>query len=175
MSYDLHLFRVPDGTDPIEAYRCWQEEQELTVIATESEQQNLPEEKQCQEMQKLADSLKTKWPAFVQFQPERPLPWIELDDEDLQLQITIQADSVEITIPYFRDRAGEMMALAATCIEIVNKETGLVAYDPQLEKFVTKSDLLGMQSQYREMDRHLPEIVQTDKNLNPRGPWWKFW
>jgi len=175
MSYDLHLFRVPAGTDPIDAYRHWQDEEEKKAIAAEGEQRNVLNQEQYQQMQKIADSLKSNWSAFTQFQPEQPLPWIELDDEDLQVQVMIQPDSVEITMPYFRDRAGEMMALAAKCIKIVTQETGFLAYDPQLERLVTESDLSGMQSQYREMDRHLPDIVQRGAGSNPARPWWRFW
>ena len=50
-------------------------------------------------MQQLADALREQWPGFVQFQPQRPLPWIELDDDRAQVQVNIHAKMVAIDTP----------------------------------------------------------------------------
>lgn len=175
MSYDLHLFRLPEGADPAEFHSHLQQEEEKMALDLEASRPRLPPEEERARMQRLADSLKSSWPAFVQFESERPLPWIELDDENLQVQIMIRADSVSITMPYFRERSAEMLGLTANCIEIVTRETGFVAYDPQLGRLVAKGDTPNMQTQYREMDRHLPEIIQHGKRSSAAKPWWKFW
>jgi hypothetical protein len=122
------------------------------------------------EMERIAGALQARHPAFERFQPERPLPFIELDDEDLQVQVNICAHSVDVTMPYVRANARDMLHAVRICIEVLEKEAGLLAYDPQLDRMITAADVTAMYEQYRATDSVLPQI----RGLGNK-PWWKFW
>ena len=177
MSYDLHLFYLPDGANPAEVYRQLQDKEEQKLLNLDAGQHRPPQQGKLEKMQALADSLKSCCPAFEQFQPGRPLPWIELTEENLQLQVTIQEDMVSISMPYFRERSAEMMNLAGKCIEALTNEGGFVAYDPQLERIVRVNDLSDALTQYHDMDRHLPDMIAaaSREKTRVRRPWWKIW
>jgi hypothetical protein len=88
-------------------------------------------------MQQLADALRARWTAFVQFEPKSPLPWIELNDEDLQVQVEVYEESVSITMPYFRERTTVMSDCIGRCIQVCHEHRGYAAFDPQLGRAVT--------------------------------------
>jgi hypothetical protein len=79
------------------------------------------------EMERLASALESWRPALERFQPTSPLPWIELNDEDLQLQFEVYEAMVSITMPYFRDRAEEMMKCATDSFDVV-KFSGMLPF-----------------------------------------------
>ena len=177
MSYDLHLFSLPEGASPAEVYRQLQDREEQKILDLDGGQERTPEQGKLEKMQALADSLKSCCPTFRQFQPERPLPWIDLTEENVQLQVTIQEDMVSITMPYFREQSAEMMSLAGKCIERLTDEADLVAYDPQLERIVRANDLSDALAQYHEMDRRLPEMIAAGarEKTKVKRSWWKIW
>lgn len=124
----------------------------------------------------MADALRSWRPELLEFQPKSPLPWIELDDEDLQIQIQIYEESAGITMPYFRERAQEMMECVVGCAEIVKAAGGYVAYDPQLGRTVGKADLKDMLAQYCSMDKQrLDFSAHRSKSSTAGKPWWKLW
>ncbi|SRR5579871_663984 len=100
------LFPVPEGADPSLAYERAIEQQESGANP------ELASASARLEIERIASVLKTWRPGLREFRPKAPLPWIELTDESLQLQFQIYDGSVSVTIPYFRDRAQEMMATA---------------------------------------------------------------
>ena len=100
-----------------------------------------------------------------------------LNDDELELQFCVYDGSVSITMPYFRDRAEEMMNCVCGCFAPLKSANGYSAYDPQLERVVTVADIAAMLAQYRSMDRLLPEILEESRE-SPTAPtkrWWKFW
>ena len=128
-------------------------------------------------MERVASALESWRPALERFQPTSPLPWIELNDEDLQLQFEVYGAMVSITMPYFRDRAEEMMKCVTGSFEVLKSAAGYVAYDPQLGRIVEAKDLSEMVARYREMDSALPEIVTQSREslIGKKKPWWKLW
>jgi hypothetical protein len=80
-------------------------------------------------------------------------------------------------LPYFRDRAEEMMKCVTDSFKVLKSAAGYVAYDPQLGRIVTATDLSEMVARYRRMDRALPEILaQSRESLSgKKKPWWKLW
>jgi hypothetical protein len=174
MSYDLRLFRLPPGADPREAFARYLQAEEQDVLAGDAAHRTVQDDSARAGMERLAGLLTARHPAFERFHPQSPLPWIELNDEARQVQVTISAESAGITMPYFRQEASEMMQLAALCIEVLEKDAGFVAYDPQLDRVVRHSDLANSLAAYREMDRLLPELTRHDGRPK-RKPWWKFW
>jgi hypothetical protein len=129
------------------------------------------------EIQRLADALKAWRPTLQEFRPASPLPWIELNDESLQIQFEICDRMVSVTMPYFRERAEEMMECAASSLTIVKSAADYIAFDHQLGRVVTTEDLSAMVAEYKCMDKALPGIL-ADVRQHSAGikkPWWKFW
>ena len=175
MSYDLTLFRVPEGMSAESVYERLIQEEEDEVVNLDQSSKQPPPESVLTQMQRIADALRLRWPGFVQFQPHSPLSWIELDEEGLQVQVNIRETTVAITIPYFRPRATEMMDCVRCCMEVLAAVVGYVAYDPQLGRVVAAEDIDEMVSRYRSMDRTLPEMVSSAGKAAAQRPWWKLW
>src|SRR5262249_19575682 len=107
MSYDLRLFRLPPGADPREAFARLSEAEEQDALAGDAAHRTAQDDSARAGMERLAGLLTARHPAFERFHPQRPLPWIELNDEARQVQVTISAESVGITMPYFRQESSE--------------------------------------------------------------------
>lgn len=105
------------------------------------------------------------------------MPWIELNDEELEVQFEVYDGTVAVTLPYFRDRAQQMLECVTGCFETLDAAAHYSAYDPQLGRIVTSADLNQMIAQYREMDRALPEILanNSESRAANKRPWWKLW
>ena len=177
MSYDLTLFRIPAGMEPSVAHQNLIDQQENETADLDSWiKRPIPEASRA-EMERIAGVLKAWRPSLEEFRPKAPFPWIELNDEDLQLQFEVYDGSVSVTMPYFRDRAQEIMTCVTDCFAPLMTAAGYIAYDPQLGRVVTIADADAMVTQYRSMDRLLPEIVQEGReSLRAKGGrWWKFW
>lgn len=173
MSYDLRLFEILQGVDPGIAFERLTQHEEAEVVNGGDQwlKRSLPAPTRAQ-MQQLADALRARWTAFSQFEPKSPLPWIELNDEDLQVQVEVYEDSVSITMPYFREHTSEMMRCIGCCIQVCHEHRGYTAFDPQLGRTVTTDDGDSIAAAYRQMDAALPEI----RGAGPATKrWWKFW
>lgn len=172
MSYDLRLFHVPDGADASAVYQQMIEQEEKAVSDLDAWVQRPVPEPARAEMRTIADALKAWRPTLVEFQPKKPLPWIDLDDETLNIQFSVHEGSVGVTMPYFRDQARKMMECVIGCMQTLGP-SGYCAYDPQLGRIVTPADIDQMATLYRDMDRALPAI--RAHNTATKKPWWKFW
>ncbi len=126
MSYDLTLFQPIDGIDPKLTYQSLIEQDERQSGDLEQYLKRAVPELVRTQMQRVADTLKSRHPAFTQFQPDAPLPWIELNDEDLQVQVNISELKVDITIPYFRKGTEGMIECVRDCIEVLNHDAGYI-------------------------------------------------
>ncbi len=126
MSYDLTLFQVPDGLDAEAAYRQLTEEEESEIPDLQAWVRRPIPDSVRQRMQELADAVKSAWPAFVQFQPASPLPWIELTDSATDVQISFNERSVSINMPYFRKDEKSMLVCVAICLEVLQQHGGYV-------------------------------------------------
>ena len=174
MSYDLTLFELREAADPAKAWEELMRLDELRAADLDGwMKQTLPPPIRAR-MQELADHLRSHRPNWQQFEPASPLPWIELNDEDLQVQICIHESMLSITVPYFRHEAHEMLQCVGDAIRTVHAFTGYVAYDPQLGRLVSEADLKDVLAQYRTLS-----LPGTSGNLpRPTGlkkPWWKLW
>ena len=172
VSYDLRLLAVPAGVEVDVAYQQLIQREETEVSNVDDlVKRTLPVSSRAR-MQDLADLLRVRWTVFVQFEPKSPLPWIELNDEDLQVQVSVYEDSVSITMPYFRERTSEMMDCIERCIRACQEHCGYTAFDPQLGRAVTADDCDSIAEAYHQMNAALPEI----RGGSPaRKRWWKFW
>lgn len=177
MSYDLTLFRISEEVDPSVAHKAFVDQQEIDTADLDSWMKRPIPEEIREEMERIAGVLKVWRPSLEEFLPKSPLPWIELNDEDLQLQFCVYDGSISVTMPYFRDRAEEMMNCFIGCLAPLKAAAGYSAYDPQLERVITPADVDAMVARYRSMDRFLPEILEESREslTAVKRPWWKFW
>jgi hypothetical protein len=177
LSYDLTLFRVPDGADPSLVHERIMDRQESETADLDASLKLPVTDSARAEMRRIAGALKSWRPTLEEFRPESPLPWIELNDENLQIQFEVCEGSVSVTMPYCRDRAEEMMECLAGCFETLDAAAGYSAYDPQLGRVVTAEDLDEMIAQYQEVDQLLPETLtpSPESTAAPTKPWWKLW
>jgi hypothetical protein len=159
LSYDITMFRIPEGADPASAYQEIVEQEEP---ASDDESIAL--------MECIAAALKSWNPSLRESRSALPLTWIELDQSSLSAQIIVNHQTVSINLPYFRDKAPEMMSLLVGCIETVHKAADYSAFDPQLGRLVTPADLREMTALYRGVDRAQPQLRAPS-----RKPWWKLW
>jgi hypothetical protein len=176
LSYDLKLFRVPEGSDACLVYQQITERDEANCAdLNEWLQRPVPESVRA-EMRRIADVLKCWRPALEEFRPASPLPWIELNDEDLSVQFEIYDGIVAITIPYFGDRVQALMECVTGCFEPLQAAAGYIAFDPQLGRVVASADLGGMMTQYQRVDDAL-EIphISSEGIAGGKRSWWKFW
>jgi len=175
LSYDLKFFRVPDGLAPQAAYEHFMEQEEMNVLSSSGDKPISDSAKK--QMESVAATLKAWRPEFQQFQPDRALAWIELNDEQLALQLIISPDAVDATVSYFGDRAEEVIETLVGCSKVLTDAAGYIAYDPQLGRQVTASDRDEMIAQYKRIDTSILHSVPAAlPNLrNASRPWWKFW
>jgi hypothetical protein len=163
MSYDLKLFSVPQGVEPDTVY-------EQLIQREESATANIDSTRAA--MQQLADAVRVRWPSFVRFQPASALPWIELNEDNLQIQFTVHEQTASITMPYFRELTAPAMECIGCCLSACQELRGYVTYDPQLGRVVTVADLDRMAQQYRAVDESLQHLRGHAAKAKP---WWKFW
>ena len=168
MSYDLTLFRVPDGMEASEAYEQLMEREEQRAETT------VPlNEAALADINHLVKAILAWRPALAVGVPA-PITSIQLNDKRLEVQIEVHPDTVQITMPYFRQPVREMMECAVGCIETVHKVAGYSAYDPQADHFVTAADLEQMITRYCAVDQS-EILIEVAKGQPPAKPWWKFW
>jgi hypothetical protein len=172
VSYDLRLFSIPVGVEPEAAYeQIIHEEESETADFNDRVKRPLPDSTRAA-MQQLAEAVRTRWPAFVQFQPASPLPWIELNDEDLQIQFAIYERTASITMAYFREPTARLMECIRFCLSVCQDECGYVAYDPQLGRVVGIGDVERIAEQYRGVGKVLPGLRGDGQKTKA---WWRFW
>ena len=176
MSYDLTFFKVPAGTDATTAYQKLMQEEESKAVNLDAWLKQLLPEATRTQMQRHADSITLRWPAFVQFQPTKVLPWIELTDDGLLIQVMIGEESESITITYFQEDQKEMIDCLRGCFEVLQLAEGYTAYDPQLGRVVGVNDLDEIAKGYRGTDAVLP-TMSGEKNqvVTAKKRWWKIW
>ncbi len=147
MSYDLHAFRLPPGTDPEDA-----------LEALEGGAGDPPTGQERDWMRTLGDALAAAVPAL-----ERT----ELDDAleltDHHLQVNVYTDQAAISIPYWFDgeEAQTALAEALACARVLRETGELSVFDPQLDALIEPAtpveQLAEVYAQGREHVRRLGE------------------
>jgi len=176
MSYDLKLFRVEDGADPVATYQQLTEREEADASDLEAFMKRPVPSPARVEMRRVTDALKSWRPSLEEFQPKAPLPWIQLDEESLSVQFHIYEGSVGITMPYFGDDVEEMIDLATGAVDLL-QPFSYWAYDPQLGRVVTAADREQMIAIYRGVDQAFPQVLEHKARIPAanRKPWWRIW
>lgn len=104
MSYDFTLFRVPAGANAGQVFEELMDEEERLAEDIDGWMSRPIADSVQAEMRKTAEIIKAWRPALEEFRPDKLLPWIELNDEDLAIQFSIRETHVSITMPYLAIR-----------------------------------------------------------------------
>lgn len=122
MSYDIELFPVPDGVDPVEHHH----RQPLA--------RSEPDPHLAQRLGPLIEQLGQQLPHADRF--ESP-SHIELSD-DRGIQVSLFANAAAVTVAYWHDgeKAETCIELAYLCAHTIHRHTGYIIYDPQLDRVI---------------------------------------
>jgi len=172
MSYDLHLFRVPPGADPLEAaHAAYEGDEESAPVE--------PEPGWRERMQGLAAAISAADPTlaarrFDEGREER----IELDapEDGSGLQTLLFPDAAYLQLPYWHDGADARLAWeqAWRVLQAAEREGGLRTYDPQLDRVLAlETDRDAVLAEYARGVREARKI--SEAAIPSRRPWWKFW
>jgi hypothetical protein len=74
LSYDVTLFRVPEGTDPSVAYQKMMEQEEIESADLGEWMKRPVPDKRRADMERVATALESWRPSLARFQPASPLP-----------------------------------------------------------------------------------------------------
>ena len=110
----------------------------------------------------------------------------ELADSGTGIQLSMIADEVSITVPTERPEqdAVSLMAKVYALARVVEDETGLEGYDPQLQEPITdprqrlasSTPAAAHPSARASSTEAAPEPTEPPTATPPTGrPWWKFW
>ena len=176
MSYDIYLFRLDPGTDRCAALESLFPEELDGVDPMPAPADPLKEERK----RHLADILMEINPDLEAFVPDygeivRALGITEEDarsrfrglelngpEEGNGIQITLNDDSVAITIPFWHtgDEAQAVFREIWSYLTAIEREAGFIAFDPQLDRVLDlEQDSNAALSAYLGVSNRLPEIV----------------
>lgn len=188
MSYDIILFKPREDEDPLTTARRDNDLGELPVTPPDPSKEALK--------QKVASSL---MPANASLEPfkfnyeeiakierisaERAklkYRHIELNgpDDSNAIQIQLYDDQAFVTVPYWHDgaKAEAVFKEIWEYLNIIQRETGYVAYDPQRDAILDLSQgytqALSLYTGTQAVMTDLPNIVQASAK---KRRWWQFW
>jgi hypothetical protein len=93
------------------------------------------------------------------------------------IQIILFDDEASVTVPYRHhgEKASETFNEIWDYLEIIQRETGYLIFDPQLDR------MLDLSRDFNEVVSRYGGVVQKTKakivasKASPQKPWWKFW
>ena len=106
-------------------------------------------------------------------QAEREHRDVELNDETTGLQIMLSDDGAGVSVPYWHSgpEGDDVLRRMLACVRIIARETGFVAFDPQVGEVIDPDvELARMVATHARMVDHVREMKR-----GAARPWWKFW
>lgn len=167
MSYDIDMFEWKEGMDPSEALVLQNDVEADTDLP-------VPTADDMARNRRVVLALTTHDPSLECDDPSAPEPEVFESEHDLGLQIFFHARSIAISIAYWHDADAARRALTRLWgyLEVIQRETGFCAYDPQLDRVLNlSSDLESVLEVYGAGVRALRQSVTTFEQRQPR-PWW---
>jgi hypothetical protein len=188
MSYDFHLVRVPEGGDVEAAVQLHLERDESEAVSARDPIKEKWKAGLCEALRRCDPSLEpfefdyaTIARELGTSEDEARAMWrhIELNtpEDGPGIQITIDDDSVTITVPYWHAEQDARAVFAKLREHIVTLcgQGGLVVYDPQLERTIDMDrDMDDVLKRYVGVIDRIPEIIQGVVD-DKKKRWWKFW
>ena len=188
MSYDLYLFRVSAGKDPLkEAEAIFNEEVEEVNPGIPDPQKDATKLELAKQLQLINPSLEV-----FQFDYAAIAKTLKISEQEAQIQyrhvelnaadggngiqITLYDDTASLTIPFWHkgEKASEVWREAWQYLECLERQGGLSTYDPQLDRMLNLAPDLeevgtGYASGVGDTEQAVLEMTK------PTKPWWKFW
>lgn len=107
-----------------------------------------------------------------------PANLADASKSDLALQVEICSRTVFITFPYWYGEAdaAKVFAQAHEYLQVIRKEAGYFAYDPQIERaFDPEKEFPSGQEVYSSIVKQMPQLLASARRNSKKKPWWKFW
>lgn len=185
MSYDFRLFKQRAGEDPhVTAQRdC----EEFSATPPDPQKEALK--------RRIADALIAHNPKLevFQFRYDEIAKFEKISVEEARLkyrhlelngpeescngvQITLFDDEASITVPFWHEgeKAADTFREIWSYLEIINREAGYLAYDPQIDRIIDPSAGFDEASAcYTGTTRRIRHALPVSGA--ERRPWWKFW
>jgi hypothetical protein len=142
MSYDLYLYRVPPGADPLEAPR----------EAFESRDDPPPPPDAQEWMAALASALRDQHPALeMRSGGDGAKAFVLLQSSASGIQVWLCTTHASVDVAYWHsgEQAIAVWREAWTYVELLEREIGSRPYDPQLDRVLNlRSDFDAVVTQY---------------------------
>ncbi len=185
MSYDLYCYKSqlgrPDLNEAQAVIEAEEDEDEQSDPATK-----LKIAKALLDFNPRLESFEFDYNAIAELQKismdeaKEQFDHIELNtpEGDLATQITIFANNVSITIPYWYsgDKAKMVFDNVNEYTKIIRKTAGYFVYDPQTENVydptITNFESLNV---YTSMTGEVEKLKTENTETTNKKPWWKFW
>lgn len=175
MSYDLYVFPVPPGADPLTRAR-------ETFERTESSPPLPPVAPGWSErMQARAAAVAAADPMLTaethDAGPTEAHVELGVPEDESGLQILVFADAAYVHLPYWHLDADARAAWEQVrrVLQVLEREPGMRTYDPQLDRVLDlDKDLDAVIAEYERMVVHIRRSIVAEPPPPPR-PWWKFW
>ncbi len=165
MSFDLYF--VPKGIP-------WSEALDAIEQAAMSEETVEFTPDQLSQWERIVEGVAAAVPGTERFDGDQVR---ELNHHGTGMQLSAFPGEISLAVPYWHtdDDAVEVTKLLRTVAEIVERETGLVAYDPQADDgFLTAGAATAadtMTDVRHQMEEHLGSGATPDEPA--RAPWWR--
>jgi len=191
MSYDIVLFRPRPGEDPLTTAHCEDE-----GIEREGSQPDPAKEALKQSvMSALMDANPSLEPFEVKYEQIAQFENISVEEAKLRyrhielngpedgngIQILLDDDEASVSVPYWHDGAKAESTLKELWeyLTIIQRETGYVVYDPQLDMILDLSqgysEALNVYAGTRQaVVQRMPSVVLQSEG-KPQKRWWQFW
>jgi hypothetical protein len=183
MSYDFMLFKPRPGEDPAETAQ--RDVEEWPSSAPPDPEKEALKRRVANALMAFDSKLKIHQFDYQQIAKTRKISLeqarlqfrhLELDDETTGLHIMLSDDDAGLSVPYWHagEKADPVFRQIFGCLQIICRETGYVAFDPQIDSVVDlTADPETIVALYTGQVSNLADMVPPPPN-KPR-PWWKFW
>jgi hypothetical protein len=175
MSYDLDLFRAPAHGDPLAFARASYE-------GSGDPEPRVPDSGWRERMHAAAAAVTE---ADFSFEAEHAGEGTEEErvelngpEEGTGLQVLIFADAAYVHLPFWHtgEDARQAWEQAWTVLRVLQRETGWIIYDPQLDR------LLDLDAHRADVEAEYGRGMATAQAISAapliaaqQRPWWKFW
>ncbi len=110
-----------------------------------------------------------------------PRKYTELNDSsnEFGVQINLSDDEASVAVPYWHDgvKAESAFRVIWNYLEIIQRETDYLIYDPQVGCiFTTSTSFQEALASYADGVKNVQGLAaRNTPPESPRKPWWKFW
>lgn len=99
----------------------------------------------------------------------------EISDLDSGMQLSMHPGEIALSVPYWHtgDDAAEITDLMRCVVELVERETGLVAYDPQADGPFLAEGIDSAPTTMTDVHDRMAAHLRDDATAPERRSWWR--